>query len=111
VKTVLTILFSLALIGSQNVFTAEPSSCVDSLAPNCCCAECDCVSSQPNTPQPLPPTPARTVSQNQVQLILVVAAQLLSQPTMPAQPLSVTFASPNFQVDAPLYQRNCAYLI
>ena len=120
VKGLLAILFSVLLVVSQA--TASLNGPLDlgkhkANTPKCCrpCGSCkgsDCCvgNNNPDSQQPLPAVPAHTTAQ--IDLQALTFASLLAWEQSPAKsarvPASVLLQS---SVAAPLYQRNCSYLI
>jgi hypothetical protein len=118
-KSLLAMLFSVVLILSQAAcingardFAGQKAS-----VPKCCghCAACKgkccCVGNNDSgSRQPAPAVPSHGFSQNDLQFVSAVSIQLSPL----AKTRAVTFASsflvgPSFA--APLYQRNCCYII
>src|SRR4051812_36782506 len=112
-KTAFAILASAMLVGAQTVFAFQPIAPAKSQVCGCCaCKKMNCCVAQPtSTPQPVPASPARTVSQNNLQIIAAVVSLLLHAPEKSAEPISFTSFSPLHLIVVPLYELNCSYLI
>jgi len=120
VKGLLAIFFSVALIVSQATpsLNAPLSSTKHKASGRNCCGECGpckgsscCVANNDSeSRQPLPAVPTQNVSQIDLQALTLTS--LLAWEQTPAEsavvPISV-FVPPS--IAAPLYQRNCSYLI
>jgi hypothetical protein len=113
------LLFSLVLIVSQVAFSSGVvnSGGQKASTPKCCghCGPCKggCCCVHNNDPAPGLPTPAvpsRGISQNDLSMFIAVSLQLPLpggiEPVIPFASHHVLPISP-----APLYQRNCSYLI
>jgi len=105
VKSVLTLLVGLALLWRQSLFTAELPSSKDSVRSDCACTHCSCVEGGQKAPA------ATQVLQNQLQIFLASAMQWLASPAASTLAPSSSLRQILPLVDAPLYQRDCAYLI
>jgi len=110
VKSVLTLLVGLALLWRQSLFTAELPSSKDSVRSDCACTHCSCVEGGQKAPTPAAPA-ATQVLQNQLQIFLASAMQWLASPAASTLAPSSSLRQILPLVDAPLYQRDCAYLI
>jgi hypothetical protein len=112
-KTTFAILASFLLVGSQSVFAFGQSPSPESQECGCCsCKKMDCCVAQPtSTPQPIPAAPARTVSQNNLQIIAMAVSLILQTPDKIAEPISFSPVSSFAVTDVPLYEWNCSYLI
>lgn len=118
-RSLLAILFSLALIATQAASVKGPgeSGNQQAAASKCCghCGPCKsascCVAKNDSSrSQPAPAVPAPGHSQNDLQILVSVTLQLQPQSAtveLPVPALSFVCAS----YAAPLYQRNCSYLI
>jgi hypothetical protein len=117
VKGLLTILFSVVLIVSQassiNVPVGLGKQQVST--PNCCghcgpCKTCCVENNDSDSQQPTPAVASQGASQNDLQVLTSVALLLWQQnPTESAMVPAALLVRPS--VAAPLYQRNCSYLI
>src|ERR1700753_3078928 len=117
-KRLFAILFSFALILSQAAFLplTENSVISKTSVPKCCglCtgsgAKC-CISRDGTAPRdPSPAIPSHEISQNDWQLLVPITVQFLPQ----ISDNSLIFFSQNSvapSFSAPVYQRNCSYLI
>jgi hypothetical protein len=118
-KSLFALLFSLALVLSQTASTDGSSqfSAHNSATPTCCghCDPCQqrpcCASRDGSNSQPSTPTaPSRENSRNDWQAATALTVTLL--PETASQPIAFPSSfslSPTSA--APLYQRNCSYLI
>jgi hypothetical protein len=119
VKGLLAIVFSVALLLSQTAFMtgAGDLGSQGGTIPKCCChcqnckgGACCLAKNGPGSSHPVPAVPSHGVSQNDWQIVAAITVHFLPQAT--AKPLA---CSSSFQfcpsVTAPLYQRNCSYLI
>jgi len=120
VKRLFALLFCFALILSQTVVVSgfEASSGAQKISRTKCCGHCDrckskscCVGKDgQKTPWQVPAVPAHGLSQNDWQQLSVVRIEFLPE----TPPKSFALSSQLFfypQLPAPLYQRNCSYLI
>jgi hypothetical protein len=112
-KTAFAILASLLLVGTQAAFAFGQDSSPTSHECGCCsCKQMDCCMAQPtSTPQPIPTSPVRTVTQNNLQIIAAVVSLLLQAPEKSAEPISFPPFSSLHVTAVPLYELNCSYLI
>src|SRR2546425_11306480 len=85
---------------------------------SCCCTGCDstrCATpaccSRPSRPSPSSAPVLPSVSQNELQALGVLAAQLLTPPSNPAEDFSTTASSLLQVATVPIFQRHCSYLI
>lgn len=118
-RSLLAILFSVVLILSQaaSVHGAGESNDQKASAAKCCghCGPCKgghcCAGNKSSDPrQPAPAVPSQGFSPNDLQVLVCVSLQFLPQiSTEPAMVPSSRLAPPS--VAAPLYQRDCSYLI
>jgi hypothetical protein len=117
VKRLLATFFSLALILSQAAFMpglgglAAHKTGLSACCGHCghCNAQC-CRADKSDSHSSAPAVPAHGLSQNEWQFLTAASVQLLPQ----AETHSLAFSSLRFfqpSVAAPLYQRNCSYLI
>ncbi|HEV7927712.1 MAG TPA: hypothetical protein VGR14_20340 [Verrucomicrobiae bacterium] len=109
-RTVLAPLLALALLMSQSAFFAEAMPLAK--ASNCGCHKAVCCCQTPANPQstPRPVAPARTVTQNDLQIIAAVVEHISSS----AAPSRLSVPRHQASLEAapvPLYQRDCALLI
>jgi hypothetical protein len=117
VKSLLAMFFSVALILSQAAFMAAAGdSGAQKTGVTACCGHCEhcnkeaCCTSDANSRPSAPAVPAHGLSQNEWQLLTAVTIRFLLE--APSQ--SPALSSPFFfhpSVAAPLYQRDCSYLI
>jgi len=112
-KTTFAILASVMLVGTQAVFAVPSVAPTKSQVCGCCaCKKMNCCVAQPTSvPQPIPASPARTVSQNNLPIIAVVVSSLLQAPEESAEPISFAPFSSLHVTAVPLYELNCSYLI
>jgi hypothetical protein len=120
VKALLAIFFSVALIVSQAM--ASINGPLDFgphkvTTPKCCgrCGSCNgrdcCVDKDNSGPQqPMSAIPSHTASQNDLQ-ILVSASHLVWEQNPAESAIAPVLVLVGPSVAAPLYQRNCSYLI
>jgi hypothetical protein len=120
VKRLLAIFFSVALIVSQAAASLNgpldlgkqkagtPKCC----SPRPCCAGGDCCVANKNSgsEQPAPALPTQRSSQNDLQ-VLVSASVLVWKQTSTTASITTALRVLPPSVAAPLYQRNCSYLI
>jgi hypothetical protein len=110
-RTILAPLLALALLLTQTAFFAEamvsakPASCGCHRAVCCCCQT-------PANPQsaPRPAAPARTLTQNDWQIVAAVLHHVSSN-AAPSQPSFFQLRPSLEAAPVPLYQRDCALLI
>src|SRR3954462_8908838 len=114
-RTLLAIVFSILIAGTQAAFpyaegSAAPST---SVRPQCGCAKCEtacCPLPAGRSSVPLPAVPSSARSQLDWQSLserFALAFQILPGPAhIPAPPLNISS-----QGQVPLYEWNCAYLI
>ncbi len=108
-----------AIVCSLVLAVMPALSSTGAAAPDCkpqataCCAKCAecCAQNNAPAPQPASPAPVRTVSPQQVQLLLAAVAQFVSLPQ--PQALLIFRNSPLIlRVPAvPLFERDCAWLV
>ncbi len=112
-KTTFVILASVMLVGTQTVFAVQPVTPTKSQVCGCCaCKKMDCCVAQPTSvPQPVPASPVRTVSQDNLQIIAAVVSMLLPDREKIAEPISFAPFSSLHIAHVPLYEWNCSYLI
>jgi hypothetical protein len=112
-KTVFAIFASVLLVGMQSVSAfAEKSPAKSQVCGCCACKKMDCCIAQPaSAPEPIPATPVRAQSQNNLQLVAVVASLLLPTDGTPAQKISFAPSASFSTISVPLYEWNCSYLI
>ena len=113
-KTVVTILFSLALLVAQTLSSAGTavSDRVDSGLNQCCGCAAKCCVARSDVPKPVSPlAPAANATQEVLQgLADILTVSLALPPVYPAN--SFSSVSPfSAGGSIPLYQRNCSYLI
>jgi hypothetical protein len=116
VKSLLAMIFSVALILSQAVGSQNPGNQRPEV-PKCCghcemCrGQCCCAGKNDSTPTQAPPAvPAHSLSQIDWQFSPSIVINISAE----AQPESLPFRAFSFSypsVAAPLYQRNCSYII
>jgi hypothetical protein len=109
-RTILAPLLALALLMSHSAFFAEAMPLAK--ASNCGCHKAVCCCQTPANPQsaPRPAAPARTVTQNDLQ----IAAAVVEYDSSSCTPSLLSFPHPRPSLEAapvPLYQRDCALLI
>jgi hypothetical protein len=116
VKSLLAILFSLALVWAQSV----PARCVPSATAGvarsaCKCCHCGgascCMKKTAPNPQPMPAAPAPTSAQHLQLLSLAPVAVAFMLPSAASSPLSSPAAASVRAAAVPLYQQNCTFLI
>jgi hypothetical protein len=116
VKSLLAILFSLALVWAQSV----PARCVQPAstgmartACKCChCGGADCCMKKSAPVRQSPPAAPAPAASQQVQLLLLTPATVaFVLPSAASSPISSPAASPERAADLPLYQQNCTFLI
>ncbi len=112
IQALLAILMAVVVLAAQGVAMASPSWVQSVSATNCGCGikNC-CVKASETESTPVPAAPVRTAQESQLQVVLVLAAQLLNHPapaeiTLPSSPFSVPRTA-----TTPLYEWNCSYLI
>ncbi|HEU6448380.1 MAG TPA: hypothetical protein VFV23_08090 [Verrucomicrobiae bacterium] len=111
-KFVLAILCSLMLTAMPVVVSA---SAVCANAPRACCAHgktmpC-CAVKNSSAPQNAPAVPAQNNSlQNQIP-VPALTVVIFALPEVPGNTISSTTVSPSFAICAPLFARDCAFLI
>ncbi|MDB6068729.1 MAG: hypothetical protein JWR26_4937 [Pedosphaera sp.] len=113
-KNAFALLFSLVLIMTQTVFvsgqtTSAPQSGVTA---TCDCPHCPrqcCVTKNAPAEDSAPIAPARTISQTDWQVLLSITHHY--QPRADCSPVFSSVTSVPSPAAAPLYQRNCCYLI
>jgi len=119
VKGLIAILFGVALVVSQAAFVTESGGVGNQPAgtPACCghCGRCrgqSCCTckNDPRSHPPAPAVPAHGVSQNDLQLFAAVAIDTPA-PTVAQSVASSSSDTFRLAVSAPLYQRDCSYLI
>ena len=111
-KTLLTILFSLALLGTQSVFIvgAPLGPPVSHCACDKCVTSC-CKKKASSDSQPLPYAPVRSSAQSEWQFLAAVTTQLATRLTSSESEVFFRFLPPVSAAAVPLYQRNCSFLI
>jgi hypothetical protein len=114
VKKVFAILFVIALVFGQVLATpVSPVSCAVQAAPCCGCGgamKC-CVNNSGQSNQPAPaPLPSQS-SQNDFQLLQLSATKLLLYSEAPDSRVFPQRTDSSRSTDAPLFTRNCAFLI
>ena len=114
-KTIVALLFSLALMGSPFVFQGH-SAQTESKAKSCSCCACKkvscCVASAPTAPQePVPVQTARAVSSPELQVIAAAVELVVDSSTDKNFRSESNFPPAPSSVAVPVYQRNCIYLI
>jgi len=111
-KTAFAIFFSALLVLGQTAFSrAEPLAQSKLQCAKCDCGGKCCVTQSTSTPAPAPATPAPGLSLKQFQFTPVPAAQIYLLLEFAGH--SISFAPISLlKLDAaPLYERNCSYLI
>jgi hypothetical protein len=117
-KGLLAIFFSFSLILSQAAFVPDAGNRggPGDSAPKCCghCTGCKgkcCIARNDSAPRdPAPAVPSHGVSQNDWQVLAAIKVQFLAQEPVRSLTISSQIsANPSFS--APVYQRNCSYLI
>jgi hypothetical protein len=116
-KTLFAILFSLLLIVSQAMSVGEVREVGVQKAARCCghCGSCQqrscCARNNDSGPrQSAPAAPSRGVSPNDLQFWATVSVELL--PPVATEPVVYPASfSDHLSFAAPLYERNCSYLI
>lgn len=110
-KTALAIVCSLLLVWTNIVPSQASGASVTSTAPSCHCGKTGCCAAKRSLPESLPISAAPASSlQNQFSLL----APAIAVWTIPAVVSSEVFSplSPSFPTSsAPLFERNCAWLI
>lgn len=119
VKGLLATIFSVALILSQAAFMlgAQETGYHKAAVPKCCVhcemckGRCCCAGKNDSTPnQPSPAVPSHSLSQIDWQFLPALVIDVSANAKPDSLPLfSLTFCYPS--VAAPLYQRNCSYII
>jgi hypothetical protein len=110
VKRRFAILFSVLLFWTPSVFASGVLA--GTAMTNCGCVNRHCCMSK-SAPDnnPLPATPVRPLSLKQWQMVLTRTPRVLASAALPATEIpSTRICSPKPDA-APLYQRNCAWLI
>jgi hypothetical protein len=120
VKSLLAVTIAFALIFSQtaSLLGAVPSG-NGTVAPKCCghCSHCKggaccAANGNPSSNQSAPAVPAHGLSQNDWQLVAAAVAVLQHSGRTDFESLpQFSICSPLQPLAAPLYQRNCSYLI
>jgi len=111
-KTALAIVCSLLLAWTNIVLAQTPGAGVVSAAASCHCGKktgCCAAKSSNSESQPVSAAPNASF-QNQVSLI-APAAVSWSLPELPVRGFSSSFSSASSEHGAPLFERNCAWLI
>jgi hypothetical protein len=109
-RTILAPLFALALILTQIAPFAEAMAPAQKARCGCHRAVCCCQMPANPSSSPRPAAPARTVTQNDLQIVAAVVEQIFSSaaPTRPSH----FHARPSLgAAPIPLYQRDCVLLI
>lgn len=114
-KTIVVLLFSLALMGSPFVFQGH-SAQTDRKPKSCSCCACKkvscCVTSAPVAPQePIPVQSTRSVSSTELQVIAAAIELLVDNSSDKKFRSESNFPPASSVVAIPLYQQNCIYLI
>jgi hypothetical protein len=117
-KKLLAMLFSVALIVVQAAFMSGAAEFGPQKAtiPKCCghCGHCKdkcCVAQNgSDAPLSLPAVPSQSITQIDWQLLTAGAGEFSAQ-TLAESPTIFSRISSHPSVTAPLYQRNCSYLI
>jgi hypothetical protein len=109
-RTILAPLLALALLLTQTAFLAE--AVTPAQPANCGCHKAVCCCQTPANPQstPRPAAPARTLSQNDWQIVAAVV-QNHSSSAAPSRPSCLDLLPSLVAAPVPLYQRDCALLI
>lgn len=112
IQALLALFVTVAVLFTQTVLTAAPEWAQAGAAKNCGCGLKHCCLQQADKDsQPVPSAPLRTTQETQLQVVLVLVAQLLDQPALTEVQLPPAgYFTPRATV-MPLYQRNCSYLI
>jgi hypothetical protein len=120
VKSLLAMLVGLALVLSQTAlvagmtdFGSQPPT-----VPKCCghCSHCkgnlSCCAARntPQSPSSVPAVPAHNLTQNDWQVLVAATVSILPAQSAEARVISAPVCLPQ-SAAAPLYQRNCSYLI
>lgn len=114
-KTALVLAVSVMLVGTQTVFAFGHNPQTASAPRECRCCSCkqlNCCVAQPTpAPEPVPATPARAISQSNLQIIAAFVSLLLPAPEKATAPVSFSPSISPVPTAVPLYDRNCSYLI
>ena len=111
-KNLLTILFSLALLGTQS-FSIVGAAAAKPVS-KCACDKCEtscCKKKASPDSQPAPFAPVRTTAQTEWQFLAAVLSQLVAWPAAAASEISFRFLPPSPAAAVPLYQWTCSFLI
>jgi len=116
VKSLLTILFSLALVWAQSApavcAQAAPAAAGRSACACCNCGDASCCMNRTApSPQPTPAAPAPSSSQHVQLLLLAPATVAFVLPRTASAQLAHPLSSLSRAAAPPLYQQNCSFLL
>jgi hypothetical protein len=111
VKKFLAIVFSIALMTAQSLALAGSAPSAAAKKDCCACNSKCCASKSDNSAKDIPAVPAPSSSQKSFQVVLTLAAWVLTPQINSSETLVSLRAAPLLAQFVPLFTRNCSYLL